>query len=220
MPKSSSPPTFDPDSYSKITLNDLVVYSTYYLHKQGAEITSEDIVSACFMLFPKRFSLKRYPQWPDSAVVSRRWRDCKSKGYLLGSAVRGFKITAKGIKYAEKIEKSLGKLEPAHTARRTFHNEFKNRAGKFVRLIERSEAYARYKKRLEINEFDFRSLLLCTMESPPATLSRNLEQFKEYVNIYKRKDLLTFLEFSEGKFSYLLNANSKLTRKKVQSSKK
>ncbi len=220
MPKTSSPPRFDPDSYSKITLNDLVIYSTYYLHRQGKEITSEDIVSACFMLFPRRFSLKRYPQWPDSAVVSRRWSDCKSKGYLLGSAARGFKITARGIKYAEKIEKSLGKRQPAPAARRAIYSELKTRPGKFVRLIERSEAYGRYKKRLDMNEFDFRSLLLCTMESSPATLSRNLEQFKEYVTIFKRKDLLTFLEFSEVKFSYLLNANSKLTKKKMQRSKK
>jgi hypothetical protein len=96
----------------------------------------------------------------------------------------------------------------------------KSRARKYVRSIERSEAYARYKKRLEINEFDFRSLLFCTMESPPATLSRNLEQFKDYVDIHERKDLLTFLEFSEGKFAFLLNAKSKPVGKKTEKSKK
>lgn len=222
MAKTSIPPKFDPDVYSKIILNDLVVYSIYYLHKQGSEIASEDVISACFVLFPKRFSLHKYPQWPDSAVVSRRWSDCKSKGYLLGSAVEGFKLTAKGIKHAEKLEKSLGrvKAQPVRAARRTANSELKSRAGKYVRSIERSEAYTRYKKRLEINEFDFRSLLFCTMESPPATLSRNLEQFKDYVNIHERKDLLTFLEFSEGRFAFLLNAKSKPMKKKTERSKK
>lgn len=221
MPKASLPPKFDATHYFSITLNDLVIYSIYYLHKQGSEITSEDIISACFVLFPKRFSLQKYPHWPDSAVASRRWSDCKSKGYLLGSAVEGFKITAKGIKHAEKVEKSLGKSQPVPAARKGAHNELTSRAGKYVRLIERSEAYVRYKKRLEINEFDFRSLLLCTMESPPATLTRNLEQFKEYVDMYERGDLIKFLEFCENKFSYLLNAPKKQMKKeKARISKK
>ena len=217
MPKASLPPKFDPTNYFSITLNDLVIYSIYYLHKQGSEIASEDIISACFVLFPKRFSLQKYPQWPDSAVVSRRWSDFKSKGYLLGSAIKGFKITARGIKHAEKVEKSLGKAQPAPAAR----TEMKTRAGRFVRSIETSDAHTRYKKKLEINEFDFRSLLLCTMESPPATLTRNLEQFKEYVDIYERRDLIIFLEFCEDKFSHLLNTSKKQTKKeKARISKK
>ena len=221
MPKASLPPKFDATNYFSITLNDLVIYSIYYLYKQGSEITSEDIISACFVLFPKRFSLHKYPQWPDSAVVSRRWSDCKSKGYLLGSAVAGFKLTAKGIKHAEKVEKSLGKPRSAPAARKGVHNELTSRAGKYVRLIERSEAYVRYKKRLEINEFDFRSLLLCTMESPPPTLTRNLEQFKEYVDVYERGDLIKFLEFCENKFSHLLNTSKKQAKKeKARISKK
>ena len=111
--------------------------------------------------------------------MSRRWSDCKSKGFLLGSAAKGFKITAKGIKHAEKIEKLLGRVQtkrPPRSARRsnTIHHELRTRAGRFVRSMETSDAYLRYKQKREINEFDFRSLLLCTMESPPETLSRNL----------------------------------------------
>lgn len=226
MTKKSAPPNFDPSAYAKLPLNDLVIYSIYTLHgrklETPAEIPAEDVISACFILFPKRFSLQKYPQWPDSSVVRRRWSDCKSKGYLRGSAVKGFKLTAKGIRRAEKLEKSLGRVnvQSARTAQRTIHNELKSRARKYVRAIERSEAYARYKKRLELNEFDFRSLLFCTMESPSSTLSRNLEQFKDYVNIFERKDLLTFLEFSEGKFAFLLNAKSKPAENAMGRSKK
>ncbi len=229
MPKKSAPPKFDPNKYTKLTLNDLVVYSVYYLHKKNAEIASEDIISACFVLFPKQFSLRKYPQWPDAGIVSRRWSDCKSKGYLRGSAVRGFKITARGTKRAQKVEKMLGKpLRSApmpkpkekkkNVPAQTIHPELKAHARKYVRSIEMSDAYKRYKKRTALNEFDFRSLLFCTMESPPATLSRNLSQFKEYVNLFARRDLLTFLEFCEHQFSYLLNINGH-SQKNVQRSK-
>ena len=225
MPKTPMPPLFNPDIYSKITLNDLVVYAVYYLHRQGSEITSEDIVSACFLLFPKRFSLQKYPQWPDSAVVSRRWSDCKSRGYLRGSAIEGFKITAKGIKRARKLESSLGRVRrsalpaPKLKTKRppspaeTIHPEFKARARKYVRSIEMSDAYKHYKKNLPLNEFDFRSLLLCTMESSPETLARNVELFKGYAGIHNRQDLITFLTFCRDKFSHLLLPEKKLVRK-------
>ena len=227
MSKNNAPPIFDPNIYSKIILNDLVVYAVHYLHKQGSAITSEDVISACFVLFPKRFSLRKYPQWPDAGIVSRRWSDCKSKGYLRGNAISGFQITAKGIKRAEKVGKSLGEpLKPVRVpkARTTkepvastqkIHPDLKARAKKYVRSIEMSDAYKHYKRKLPLNEFDFRSLLLCTMESPPKTLARNLNQFKEYVNIHNRTDLSSFLEYCEGKFLNLLGvAFDKETPKK------
>ena len=217
--KRSVPPQFDPDGYAKTPLNDLVVYSIYSLHTKESAIPAEDIISACFVLFPRRFSLRKYPQWPDSAAVSRRWSECKSKGYLRGNASEGFQLTARGVKRAEKIEKSLGKVKtmpmPSPKPKLplqpvlTVHPELKARAKKYIRSIEVSDAYRHYKRKAQLNEYDFRSLLLCTMESPPATLARNLEQFKDYVRIHDRMDLLTFLESSEAKFSHLLKATAK-----------
>lgn len=233
MTKIKSPPQFDPTIYSKIILNDLVIYSVYYLHQQGTEITSEDIITTCFALFPKRFSMRKYPQYPDSGIVSRRWSDCKSKGYLKGNATKGFEITARGIKRAEKVEKSLGKpLKPVrvekakavkptvHQKEAVVHPELRAHAKKYIHTIETSDAYRHFKKGTPLNEFDFRSMLLCTMESPPTTLARNLNQFKEYVNIHERKDLLSFLEFCEEKFSNLLGTTEKLTAKPAKGAKK
>ncbi len=221
MAKAIIPPNFDPATYSNVRLNDLVVYSMYYLHKQGSAITSEDIISACFTLFPKRFSLRKYPHWPDAGIVSRRWSDGKSKGYLRGNAVEGFELTARGLKRAEKVERLLGAplkpvraAKPAVPAVEAVRPELKARAKKYVRSMELSDAYKYYKKRTLINEFDFRSLLLCTMESPPETLRRNLEQFKEYVGIVERDDLLKFLAFCEEKFAHMLSKPGEPAKKK------
>jgi hypothetical protein len=212
--RKTNPLPFDPAAYAQINPNDLMVYAVHALHKPGAEIAAEDIVHACFALFPERFALRNYPQWPDSALVSRRWRECKHKGYLKGNALKGFQLTVRGGKRAEKLEQVLGRVKrgvpPTSKPKvekvpaQKVHPELKARAKKYVRSIETSDAYKHFKKGQPINEFDFRSLLLTTLESPPATLARNLAQFKEYVNIHARADLLSFLEFTEGKFSHLL----------------
>jgi hypothetical protein len=213
-------PKFDPAIYSKIALTDLLVYSIYYLYNQGSEITSEDIISACFLLFPKRFSLRKYPHWPDSAVVSRRWSDCRSKGYIVGSTVKGFKLTAKGFRFAQKVGKALGGKRPvAHR----IPTEVKTRAGRFVRSIETSDAFIHYKKNgrnSRISEFEFRSMLLCTMESSSETLKRNLDQFKEYVSIYNRRDLSSFLDLCEDRFSHLLASFRKYPERQTRRKKR
>ena len=320
----------------------------------------EDIVFACFLLFPQKFALKKYPRWPDSAVVSRRLSDRRNKGYIAVNIDPGFKLTAKGLRLAKKIAKVLGssiakraaKAPPSqpkeragiparkvksvkhkekiielakvaqvlssqpktHTATPTrktkivqkkkttsptpigkaqisrltqvkktapfkpvkkaqsvqpvtahattplknikhlwtkktkpfkpavqpgklektqltqfkkaslpvqsnMPKEVKIRAGKFVHLMEKSDAYIHYRKNgknSNISEFDFRSLLLCTMESSRETLARNVELFKGYAGVHDRQDLVTFLTYCEEYFFSLLKPHSvkKTGRKK------
>ncbi len=369
-------PKFNHDIYSRISSGNLFVYSVHYLLEQEIEVRMEDIVFACFLLFPQKFALKKYPRWPDSAVVSRRLSDCRSKGYIAANTDFGFKLTAKGSRIAEKVAKVLGvstakraakvppskpkeravtpvkkvkpvmskekliepakvvqvislqpkvhavtstrkikvvrkekvilpapigkaqtsrsKVFPAKQVKKTqplptkeitpfepvkkaqavrpataqtmptkkikpswtkktkpsepvvqpgkveptqltlfkktslpapsvVPKEVKIRAGKFVHLMERSDAYIHYKKNgknSKIGEFDFRSLLLCTMESSRETLAKNVELFKGYASIHNRQDLLIFLDHCEDRFSYLLVAPQKQLKKPMRKSTK
>lgn len=400
--KRSSLPKFNHDIYPVISSSSLIVYSVHYLIEQEIEVKLEDVVFACFTLFPQKFALKKYPRWPDSALVSRRLSDCRNEGYISVNMDHGFKLTIKGLRLAEKTAKILGASIPRRTAKvlplqpkeyvaelvkkvepviseekpapveiqqvvkpakivrkkktilpapvkviETFlpnvevivaksvqkekiissastkkvqsalpiadvivakpaqkekvilsaptkkieasllkvkkesvsikpvkkaqsvqpvtvpitpvknikhpliketkpvvsavqpdkvkpaqltlfkktgipapdvvSKEVKIRAGKFVHLMERSDAYLHYKKdgkNSKIGEFDFRSLLLCTMESSRETLVKNVELFKGYARIHNRQDLLTFLDYCEDKFSYLLIAPQKQLKRK------
>lgn len=216
----ANPPQFDPQVYTRIHLNELVVYSMHFLSTQGIPITSEDIVSACFTLFPKRFSLVKYSYWPDSAAVSRRWSDVRRKGYIAGSVANGFKLTPKGIKFAEKVEKMLGGSGPALTL--PVHTDVRTRAGKFVRAMETSDAYRNFKKHgksAKINEYEFRSMLMCTLESTPQTLKRNLGQFREYAQVSGRKDITAFLDYCELRFAALVGPLKRPAPKAVKKRK-
>lgn len=96
--------------------------------------------------------------------------------------------------------------------------EEKDKAGKIVKLMERSDAYQQYKKnggRAHISEFDFRNMLYATMESSAETLKRNVDLFKRYAGIHNRTDLITFLSFCEESFAALLNAKQPARRLKI-----
>lgn len=56
-----------------MNIDKLVVYSIYLLSVEKKEATFENIVAKCFQLFPEKFSLVGYPQWPDSARINKSW---------------------------------------------------------------------------------------------------------------------------------------------------
>jgi hypothetical protein len=420
-------PQFDESVYSKVTLSKLIVYAVHYLLERQFEIAMDDIVFACFRLFPQKFALKKYPRLPDSAVVGRHWHYCRSQRYVAANTDFGFKLTVKGERLARKTAKLLGvkiskpevkvkpaptktpqkkavapvtvkpiqlpqakiveapvkkikvaskkkaaapvtvksiqppqakmvetpvkktkvapkkqaaapviarpiqppqakmveapvkktkvapkkkvtapviapmqlppakmvetplkktkvapktkaaapvtvkpmqlpqakmveapvkktrdaKPTPSVTAKQTqppqpkpiwrekiippeptvrtvsalpekpsramqsqVSPEAKIRAGKFIRMMETSDAYVLYKRsgaKSNISEFDFRSLLLCTMETSAETLARNVEQFKGYANIHDRRDIIAFLDFCGEQFLHLLTPQKKIS---------
>lgn len=203
------PPTFSPEVYSRIALNDLVTYAVFHVAQSRREITAEDIVAACFTLFPERFQLRGYAQWPDSTVVNKRWVDCRDKGFLRGSTAAGFSLTPKGLELAEKTASVLAgtRKQFVNPNARKVSSENRTRAGRFVRSLEKSDAFLSYSadgSAENITEFDFRSMLLCTMESSGATLRSNFEEFKQCAALYKRDDLLQFLDHCKARFFRLL----------------
>jgi hypothetical protein len=73
--------------------------------------------------------------------------------------------------------------------------------------LEASDAYRKFcasRNADTITEYEFRDMLLCTLESPTKTLRSNMAQFKQHVAVYKRQDLAAFLDACGQKFCRLL----------------
>ena len=129
------------------------------------------------------------------------------------------KKTAEGpaTKPSVKKEAKPVKQEAAPIPQVQVSKEEKDKAGKFVKLMERSDAFQQYKKnsgKAKISEFDFRNMLYATMESSAETLKRNVDLFKRYAVIHNRADLVTFLTYCEDSFAPLLVPQVKRTTRK------
>ncbi len=103
-------PKFELDVYSQLTLSDLIVFALSYLEEKQVDATTEEIISICFRLFPNSFGLKKYPRWPDSALVIRRLNDAREKKLIKGNPNDGFALTFKGKQVARRVTKALGIL--------------------------------------------------------------------------------------------------------------
>ncbi len=115
--KKSSLPKFEADVYSKLSSGELIVFAVHYLIEHKVEITLDDIVSVCFLLFPHKFGLKKYPKWPDSAYVGRRWGDIRRKRYIAVNNDPEYKLTVKGLNLVARISKALGITAAKSTAK-------------------------------------------------------------------------------------------------------
>jgi len=100
----------EPSSYEGVSLQALVVYSLYWLHEWELRRTIEAITVLSWRLFPTKFSMVGWPQYPDFARVNRSLMQGgpKYRNWLTGAAVNGFSLNQRGIQIALDIAEIIG----------------------------------------------------------------------------------------------------------------
>ena len=83
---------FDESIYTEVSLTKLTIFAISKIDEGGEECAYERIVKECFTLFPRRFSLHRYPEWPDGARVKIEILRCRDNGWITGNEKKGFQI--------------------------------------------------------------------------------------------------------------------------------
>ena len=202
--------TADTAPYEHISYDDLVTYAVYRLTAgNGSQTTFEDIVAEAFRLFPKRFSLRGYPDWPDSAVVNKSWlRSRTDKKYIVGSVKDGFRLTQRGLEVAERVEQRLARRPVRGSSR--IKSELRTRSGRLLRSIEESPSFRQFLSTGNLDnmtEDDLADVLLAVPDTPGRVLTSNLEQFKDAARLYERLDVQSFLDAAEAQFSVRLRAS-------------
>ena len=166
-------------------------------------------MAVCFTLFPRRFELRGYPQWPDAQVIGKRvWGSRSDKGYLAGSVKQGYRITPKGLKVVEIVQERI--QDGPRLSLQDRPSEARTRAGRVLRHVEQSEAFRRYQvtKGVDhISDYDFSDMLLCPPDAPAESLRKSFEYFVQSARLYRRDDLLGFLDQIGQKWINVLDSS-------------
>lgn len=178
--------------YINLDKDRLVLFSVGLLEKKGIEPTYDKIVVTSFKLFPKKFSLISFPEYPDGLTV----HNClfhlfyKTKKWLSGNAKSGYRITSKGKLYLEEANKMLdGVIE----LKKKYAVIPKRKEKTFIIMLKKTNAYKKYvlNKTDEITESDI--LELFRVRKPSEALIKSyMERYYDYA---KRMDDQTVLEF-------------------------
>lgn len=199
---------FPEDTYLNSRLSDLVLYAVFSLETKGIEATFPKLVVESYRLFPKKFHLQGYPEYPDANRVRTEMQRMEGKlpssdpKLVMGSMKTSYKITDAGFKKLKEIQV---KLASGDKDRREIDKKFSDRRqkmGKVLLELEKHPLYQRYLQKgqvIDVPESLLRDLLFATMETSHESLREKIKTLKEYCDALDKKDLNDFLEFCSMK---------------------
>ena len=195
------------DQDINIDLDRLVLFAVSKLEDNDIEPTYDNIVVTTFKLFPKRFSLIGFPNFPDG----KRIHDClwhctyKTKRWLFGNPKSGYKITRKGKYILEGTKKILrGEIKVT----KEYELKAKRKEVFFINLIKKSNAYKKYLKHKtdEITEQEIKEMLRGGIATSKEILKRNLEKYIEYANVIDAVSVKAFLKLIKKEWRQLFES--------------
>lgn len=195
---------YDPEIYTKISLDHLITFCVRSILDSGEECTFERLVYEAFTNFPKKFGLLRYPNWPDSARVNKSWLRCRTDfGYIVGSAKEGFRLTEQGKRIAENAKRRLVETKIQQKDGIFSHDSGKTREKyeavlKQIRINPLFQSYINDPINNEFDEMKLRLLLNCTMETPIRVLRQNIKYFINIAKTYGDSEVIKFLNKCEN----------------------
>jgi hypothetical protein len=96
--------------YDDIALTSLTAYSLYWLHRWQIPRSIEAIAILNWRLFPEKFSMVNFQEYPDAFRTNRSLLQMQPKyrNLLTGAATKGFSLNERGMQIAEELNVSLG----------------------------------------------------------------------------------------------------------------
>src|SRR5438128_1038721 len=104
----------DPQVYQETSLAALTTYSLFWLHEWQLRRTIEAVSVLNWRLFPDKFGMVGWPEYPDAFRTNRSLLQCQPKyrNWLSGAASTGFSLNERGLDIARQL---LAKLGPPST---------------------------------------------------------------------------------------------------------
>lgn len=195
--------------YENIDLDHLMMYVMGQLERIGANLSYENAVVAAFKIFPKKFSLPGFQEYPDSNRVEQcLWRCAgKTRQWLGGKSRQGFIITDR----SRLIIKEAGELLSGTSHKKTKATSKTRRKETILAEVVSSTAYTKYVRGegSSITKGEFCFLLQGTLDSSKETLRENFNSLKIFAEELAHKDILKFLNWLEEHFKKILSVDKK-----------
>jgi hypothetical protein len=91
---------------------------TLALHRLGGAkraIDTEDVAVEAHRISPSRFSWKKYPNQINLELIRVFLSDAKKSALVIGSGRTGWRLTQRGLKWAEEVSETLGEFDSERT---------------------------------------------------------------------------------------------------------
>jgi len=185
--------------YMPLDKDRLILFAVNYLESKQIEPTFDKIVATAFKLFPKKFSLIGFPEYPDGRTIYYCvYNHCTlGKKWLLGNVQSAFKVTERGKYFLDETRKML---EGEIVSTRTHQTYPRRKETTFISILKKTNAYKKYlqnEKEL-IDESELLEALRVPSNSK-GLIQSHLTKYLEYAQRINEPSVIKFLEFARNK---------------------
>ncbi len=190
---------FPESRYAAVDLTGLAAFTLRWLQDRHILTTFENIVVAAFTMFPLKFSLEGFPDYPDAARVGRTLLQLgpKYRNWARGSVQKGFVLTQSGMMKVKKVQEELGGgtrgREPQVPQRRASPRTMD--LGKELEPIESSPLFQKWRHG-QLDEgvaLELLNMLGAYAYTPPRALRDRVAVLENAAAQVGRSDLVEFL---------------------------
>ena len=207
------------DLYHDVPLVFLTAYSLYWLHEWKIRRTIEAIAVLNWRLFPKKFAMVGFDQYPDAFRTNRSLLQMQPKyrNLLTGAAIKGFSLNERGMERARELITTLGVPETGlgETLGEAKRPNGAAKMSRLARSIEPDREIARVKsgklfqkwKQGIMTERDLihvHALLGIFDHTPSAVRARAMKELEDAAGKVDDKDTLQFLSDIRKAFPQVL----------------
>ena len=201
---------YKPEQYVGERLDPLVIVALFKLYDSQKSTSMESIAVTAFKLFPDKFSMTQFPEYPDYMRVFTAVR-MHLKKYVEGNMTKNsFILNGKGRIFAEEV---LQRIESGTGSSRKPKLEFKRKKNtRLILAVTKTTGFKKFKEKdLEkINKFDVCETLHCTTEASDEQLRSNLAILQQMANQIAPN--LSYKKEAEAVLEYLAYADENWTR--------
>jgi len=195
---------FHHEAYKSIDNNRLAVYAIALLSENNLQVTQEAVTVTLYLLFPEKFSLVGFKEYPDAERVNRTLLQLGSKyrNWSVGNKHIGYSLNETGRLVLEQTKKLLEtpgtrQVKKIILKQRTIDPNVE------IGEIEQTSLFKAYKsgERNNFDEFAIWELLRAFPYTPKSALVERLKSMIESAKLSGRDDVVEFLKWVKTKFS-------------------
>jgi len=190
------------EQYQGEALSKLTTVGILKLNEVKIDASYDNITVILYKLFPEKFSLINFPEYPDTLRVNRALTShCITAGYVKGNLkTNSYTLTISGRKIAEDL---LGKIEAGTKSQTKRSDEKRNKYIRLVKAVTETSGFEKFssKQYKHIKKFDVCESLHCTMDADEEHLKSNFDMLVDYASDSRKFE--NFADISQSVLDYL-----------------
>lgn len=193
--------------YENTDLDRLIVYTFLKLQQSNVPLHFDLVTVAAFKLFPGKFAMASFPQYPDTNRTDkavRRLTDPKRKNWATGNVENGFYLTDLGREIAEEVEYSLSTPKSGSKVIPSGRSRGRSRIDE-ISDIRNSDLFKQWREGTKASPHEFFAFLKATPYTPKHLLSDRVKELNRAATDTQDTEIISFLSSMTDNFSNLLN---------------